>query len=454
MPRALALLLALAAFCSACCWSLSSHRFEVLRPRLGIPAVRSAGQAVGIDMRLSSPLWTPAIRLHLIDEEGHRFELSKTTLRSGAARRLEALLPEDLPAGPYDLEFLVDGVRLVSPKAVHVLGEAKEEFKVVQLADLPIFGPGSDGDTRMQQIVTEINTIAPDLVLITGDIAYTGTWRHFEAALGHFAAFDAPVVAGIGNHEYKGLAAFFTLFGPLQHVVEFGDRRVITLNSGHGRDQLTESQYAWLRAAMADGARGDILIQLHHPLFWKRNLRVHRDDVVELCDEQEVPIVLSGHWHGDYVFDQSGRARSDTWDFEGTKYVVTTAAGADLRPEFSASPVHHGYRLIRMRGKRVLDYSYDWDGDGIRHASCSLPVGELRTVVEGPGSVSVYNDLNEDLEDALITVWLDGAGAIGATPRPSSGQLHDVKVIDGRRRVRIRHYLPAHSTIALTLGED
>lgn len=448
MLRSVNTLLAATAFALACWWSLVPVGFELVRPRLGIPEVALGGEVVRLELRDGLPFESgDAPRVTLVGAE--RIELVARELsRRGAARSFELQLPEDLRSRAYALEVELRGVTHSHPKAVHVLDEYPEEYKIVHLADVPTFLGDGRGDVLMARIVEEVNMIAPDLVLISGDIAYAGTWAHFHAALEHFEDFDAPLVAGIGNHEYKGLASFFTLFGPLHHVVDLGDRRVITLNSGHGRDQLTESQARWMRAAFASREQRKTLVQLHHPTFWKRNLEVHVDELVELCREHEVPVVLAGHWHGDYLFDEAGEARDDAWDFDGTKYVVTTAAGADLREEYSASPLHHGYRLLRLTGNELIDYTYDWDGDGVRHSSCSIPVGKLSVSNWGPQAFTVHNELNESFDDALVPMWLDGE-VLGL--EPDVGTLVDVAMIDGRTRYRVRIDLKAQADTLIQL---
>ncbi len=455
MPRLLNLLLAALAFVGGAAWALLPLDFELVRPRLGLPAVALAGESIHVELRDGAPFdlgaeptaWLRGQALGGVE----RVELELLVAsRRGARRRLELRLPVDLAAGSYALELELHGRVQRHPKAVHVLEEYPESYKIVQLADLPLFLGDGSGDALMSRIVQEVNLIDPDLVLISGDIAYNGSWDHFYAALEHFEGFEAPLVAGIGNHEYKGLASFFTLLGPLNHIVDLGDRRVITLNSGHGRDQLTMSQYEWVRAAFEQRAGRKTLVQLHHPLFWKRNLGVHVQDLVELCREHEVPIVFTGHWHGDYVFDESGAPRADTWDFEGTKYVVTTAAGADLRAPFSASPLHHGYRLVRLSGNELVNYTYDWDGDGTRHACSSIPVGQISVTQEGPRAVLVRNDLNEVLEDALVPLWIEG---MNSGLQPDVGLLAGVDASEGRTRYLVRIDLAANAETLIQLED-
>ena len=174
---------------------------------------------------------------------------------------------------------------------------------------------------------------------------------------------------------------------------------------------------------------------------------MHVGDLVELCAEHEVPIVLSGHLHGDQLFDATGTSRRDTNEFPGTKYVVTTAAGADLRPPYAASPLHHGYRLIRLEGNSVLDYTYDWPGD-VDYPSCSIPVGHLRVESVGEGHVRVHNELNEALFGAVVSIAVAGPDP----RRPADlGEVIAVRRSGESSTYRVRVDLPARSVTSIEL---
>jgi len=148
------------------------------------------------------------------------------------------------------------------------------------------------------------------------------------------------------------------------------------------------------------------IIQLHHPVKHRKELRgyLHQyaDQFSTLVEKYAVPIVLSGHWHGDAVYDQNGKEYADTWEFPGTPYVVTTAAGADLREKYSSSPLHHGYRLIHLKGSKLESYTYDYDEDGQRDASSSIPVGKLSVEYKSSTNAIVKNELAETFKKVKV----------------------------------------------------
>ena len=326
--------------------------------------------------------------------------------------RLSFPVPASLGAGTYSL-VVSDGANTqMRPGAVHVVSDFPDAVSIVQMADLPTLGGSGDGDRRLQQIVDEINIINPDLVLMTGDVAYGGQWDQYRRLLSAMARINAPVIAAPGNHEYEGWAGYLTLLGAPYHSVNYGNLQIISLNSGHGRDQLTEAQFAWLQKRFRHLDGRIPIVQIHHPVQHRAGLHgfvaSHVSDMVGMFRDAAVPIVLSGHWHGDAVYDENGHDRRDTWDFPGVPYVMTTTAGADLREGYSSSPMHHGYRLIRLNRGRLMSYTYDMDGDGQRDATSSIPVGKLRSVQQDATSVLVENELHEDFDNARVVIRVPG----------------------------------------------
>ena len=64
-----------------------------------------------------------------------------------------------------------------------------------------------------------------------------------------------PVVSCPGNHERKAWIQYLRHFGPITwHRVDFGPFTILSLDSGHGRDQFTPAQFAWFKRELADTA--------------------------------------------------------------------------------------------------------------------------------------------------------------------------------------------------------
>jgi predicted phosphodiesterase len=442
------ILIAVAAY-----WMMFPLRVEILTPRLGIPVITQAGERIQPVIKTSLPFFYPAMQWRLSNGE-NQYPLQSVSSHSGLATKVFDLqLPDNIPNGAYSL--IADsggGDFMEQRKTVHVIDSVPDDFSIVQLADLPTLGGNESGDALLQQIISEINIINPNVVLFTGDIAYGGGWDQYRRLIDSMAKVDAPVIAVAGNHEYEGWAGYLHYFVEPYHIVDYGPYAFISLNSGHSRDQMTQSQLQWLRKQFRQLQDKTPIVQIHHPVHHDKGqhgyVHVNADKLEALFKRYGVPIVLSGHWHGDMVFDEQGRQRRDTWDFPGTPYVTTTTAGADLREDYSASPLHHGYRLIRLKNTKLQTYTYDYDGDGQRDAAASIPVGKLNVTDTGDNTITIRNDLNESLPNAKVTI------SVAETPtalRPTRGKIVGYRELDGKTLVDILVDLPANSKTTISL---
>ncbi len=428
-------------------------RIDILTPRLGIPVISQAGEQINIVAQSSLPFYFPSIRWQLRagDNQYALPEISSHT--SFATKVFVVKIPSNTPAGAYSLQAQLSEGRLIEHrKTVHIIDSVPEDFSMIQLADLPTFGGDESGDKLLQQIISEVNIINPNVVLLTGDIAYGGSWDQYRRLVDAMATLDAPVIAVAGNHEYEGWAGYLHYFREPYHAVDYGRYKFISLNSGHSRDQMTESQYQWLLGQLQHLQNKTPIVQIHHPLHHKEGqhgyVHVKADELVALFKKYGVPIVLSGHWHGDMVFDEYGNEHRDTWDFPGIPYVATTTAGADLRAEYSASPLHHGYRLIRLKNNKLQSYTYDYDGDGQRDAAASIPVGKLNVIRREENSLTIQNELNENFPNAKIVLTTQD---VETHWQPTQGRILRQTQRDGEKVFEILVDLPAHSETTITL---
>lgn len=334
-------------------------RLRVDAPRTGRPMSASAGSPSRVEITTSLPFVLPAeARRTWVDRPG--------AVLSWRLNRATVALPSLAKA-------------------------AKANLRVVFAADL---APPHRA-ALLDQFVTEMEKLRPDLVLLGGDLTYQETEAWYAAVAQRVRWLELkgiPVLVAAGNHERKGWHLFQRHFGfTPTHRVDLGPLAILTLDSGHGRNQLTPSQLRWLEGQLQNLGGQTPLIQLHHPV-WPAGSAIHGEaggsggflnafqkDLVALCRKYAVPAVLSGHWHSDAVFDDTGRLRDDTPDFPGTKYIVTTALGGELRQVTRWPKVYYGYRVLDFEQGRLVRYTHDLDGDGrpdpIASTPLSLPAG-------------------------------------------------------------------------------
>jgi len=431
-------------------------RCEILSPRIGAPAILKSGARLDISVKHSMPYALGEWRFALRSDMGDEIELNAAPVHIGFGQsQFSASLPAMLDADAYSLLIRYGRQVQIAQHAVHVVNSYNRDLKLVQLADLPTLGDAK-GDQQLAKIIEEINIINPDLVLFSGDVAYGASWRQYQILERLLQDVAAPLILAPGNHEYYGWAGFLTTFGQPYHAVQYGDYRIISLNSGHGRDEFSYSQLRWFKRQLEKSEQSQRIVQLHHPVFHRPELegylRGNVPSFTHLIKQHKVSVVLSGHWHGDSLYNERGEDVTDTWRVEGTPYVVTTTAGADFRPAYSNSPLHYGYRLLRYRDAELENFTYDYDGDGVRDPSSSIPFNNLQLSQTGPQSFSVSNTLNEGFKSAMLHVAI---AETSAEVCASVGQI--VKV---RRHYRGKdHYwvivdIPAQRELAINLIEQ
>jgi predicted phosphodiesterase len=243
----------------------------------------------------------------------------------------------------------------------------------------------------LDQFVLEMEALRPDAVLLGGDLTYHESepwYAHVRERMRRLELAGIPVIVAAGNHERKGWPLFLRHFGHRPtHRVDLGGLSILTLDSAHGRDQLTPSQFHWLEAQLNDLGGRSAVIQLHHPVFPAGaaihgeaggsggSLQGFQKRFLRLCAEKNVAAVLSGHWHSDAVFDSSGRLRDDTAEFPGTKFIVTTALANELRQVTRWPLVRYGYRVLEFEDGKLLRYTHGNDALGRPAPVASTPLG-------------------------------------------------------------------------------
>lgn len=265
--------------------------------------------------------------------------------------------------------------------------DPKGRLRLVHIADLPPLG----AENLMEQFLSEMARLRPDAILVGGDVVYGETPAAYDAMADYLRRLEdlgIQVIVAPGNHERKAWPEYLRHFGTQTGGrTDLGSVSVIRLDSGHGRDQLTPSQFRSFQAAL-EGLEGRTpIVLLHHPLFKAPSnlggeaggsggiLHGFREPFIELCRSKGVALVLSGHWHCDAVFDAQGHSRTDGPDLPGPLFVVTTSLGNELREVVPGVKLFHGYRVLEFEGGRLRRYTEDLDGDGRPDPVVSRPLG-------------------------------------------------------------------------------
>ncbi len=341
-------------------------RVSVDSPRLGSPWIAQPQALMSLRLDSSIPLLLPNMSLSLEGPDGTA-PLKVVEQHWDADDAVLSLRLPELPDGSYALRVRTAHQDTLVPRAVFLRRQWPQQLRVVQIADLP--PPGREA--MMGRFIAEMRARKPDAVLVTGDINYGGSEANIDLIYSELAELEMPVIMTAGNHEREAWHRYLRVFDARDQRTDFGPLTILSLDSAHGRDALTPQTFSWLKEQLASTAGRTIVIQLHHPLFppgpsasseaggTGGYLRGFRRSFLQLCRQYQVSLVLSGHWHQDAVFDIDGNFRNDRADFPGTKFVVTTALGAEAREVYSEVPVRNGYRWIEFQDGKLQSYSPD-----------------------------------------------------------------------------------------------
>ncbi|MDF1586487.1 phosphodiesterase [Marinimicrococcus flavescens] len=155
---------------------------------------------------------------------------------------------------------------------------------IAQITDLHVCPPGQlafgvvDTAAALARTVDALLRLAPrpDLVLVTGDLAFDGQPAEYREIARQLGRLPMPVYAIPGNHDERGAwrEVLGSRFSPAEHptfiqyVVDLGPLRLVALDSivpGSPAGELCQERLDWLETQLAQGAGKPALVMLHHP---------------------------------------------------------------------------------------------------------------------------------------------------------------------------------------------
>ena len=200
----------------------------------------------------------------------------------------------------------------------------------------------------MERAISEINDLAPDLVVCTGDLTSFGFRPEYVQAKEYLSQLACELVVIPGNHDARnvGYVHFEELFGPRSSVRRIGRATVVAIDStepdlDHG--QIGRGRYPWIEEQFDDDSELRIFV-LHHHLLpvpgtgRERNVVYDAGDALECLQRARVQMVLSGHKHVPYA-----------WRLENM-FILNAGTVSSLRLRGRTRPC---YNIIEVEGAHV-----------------------------------------------------------------------------------------------------
>ncbi|MDD4891069.1 MAG: hypothetical protein PHU85_14195 [Phycisphaerae bacterium] len=398
-------------------------------------------------------------------------------LRTKATESAEPLasavanVPADLPPGLYDLGVTlydkmkaVQRVKLV-PRSVAAYADFPRSFRFVQLSKMSI--GGLTAPTFPDELVEEVNRIAPEFIVTTGDYTEWAAVRDdpksWRAIKGFFAKFDAPVFLMVGDLDHDaGFQQFVApscsgrfFFGGVQGILLYDSYR-------HPID-ADQAQFLWLESVLTEPpqVQFNFLVSPNDSLrvfdAWRKLGWSPRDYV----RRNRIGMIFVGGY-GDWDFSEQSAKVADA----PVHYIRTHASSTCIRGK--ATGVPH-YRIVQIDQTPApasrpddepafntnVTLSVPENGP-VQHALHSVPVGLVRVSFDGANDgsadhvgVHVLNRLTIPIPRLRVKVNV----APGKSPLVAVGGTIE-RVIDrpGRREVWLRIDAPDLGAAAAVVG--
>jgi len=201
----------------------------------------------------------------------------------------------------------------------------------------------------MERAISEINELAPSIVICSGDLTTFGFKPEYLQAKAYLDRIECESMVVVpGNHDARnvGYVHFEEMFGERSSVLRKEGVTVVAVDStepdlDHG--QIGRGRYRWIEEEFSYPADIRIFV-LHHHLLpvpgtgRERNVVYDAGDAIECLQRAGVDFVLSGHKHVPYA-----------WRLEDM-FIINTGTVSSLRLRGNTRPC---YNVIEITGAHV-----------------------------------------------------------------------------------------------------
>ena len=186
-------------------------------------------------------------------------------------------------------------------------------FRIVQLSDLHC-GQQFFLPQLLERAIAEVNELAPDVVVVSGDLTSNGFKDEYLLAREYLNSIECESIVVIpGNHDSRnvGYVHFEELFGDRNSVLRTGDVAIVAVDSTEpdlDNGQIGRGRYRWIEEQFQAAPADLRVFVLHHHLLpvpgtgRERNIVNDAGDTLECLQRADVDLVLAGHKHVPYAW--------------------------------------------------------------------------------------------------------------------------------------------------------
>jgi Icc protein len=218
------------------------------------------------------------------------------------------------------------------------------------------------------RVVDELNELAPDVVVVTGDLTDMGFRQEFRQAHRLLEGIECGSrVVLMGNHDARNVGDehFAELFGARSREYMHPGVRILGLDSTDpdlDSGRVGRQRYRWIEERFADDPEEFKVVAMHHHLVpvpgtgRERNIVYDAGDLLHVLARTHVDLVLCGHKHVPNVW------RLEDMLIVNTGTCCTHRLRGRVRPCYNVVEVHEGRRVRVLlkepfnEAKVVADY--------------------------------------------------------------------------------------------------
>jgi 3',5'-cyclic AMP phosphodiesterase CpdA len=259
---------------------------------------------------------------------------------------------------------------------------------IVQLSDLHF---GRIDEAVLAPLVAQVHALAPDLLVVSGDLTQRARTEQFRAARQFLAALPQPQIVVPGNHDIPlfNLAARF--FSPLAKyrryitpelqptfiddeiaVIGINTARSLTIKDGRVNDRQIELARRQLSTLPPQVVK---IVVTHHPFDLPPGARHHplvgqaapAMRAFAICGAD---LLLAGHVHSSSAVSSAGR-----YDIAGYAALVVQAGTATSTRGRGET---NSFNVLHVQAHHILVERMSWDGAAGKFASSARQAFEQR----------------------------------------------------------------------------